>query len=418
MLSNAIRRQTRTALVAATRRAPVASSFLSLARLVHPTTLRALSTTRPRLDDYAYAQTPPQQQLSENPPSRQLFLGNLAFEATEEDLRSTLESFGEIEAIRLILNPDGSSRGFGYVTFTEQAAADAVIKAGLYIFNRPARLDYAVRPSNPGERVPRTGGPSNPPGRVIFAGNMPFGTEEMDVREKFEPFGAIKSIRLASRAGGEFRGFAHIEFMRQEDAQAAYESFAEEPLYMLDRNVRVDFAPERPTVANPPSNKLYFYDFRGNEEMLRTALAEFEGSIVKAHFLRSAVTGELTGSGFVEFMSTERATEALQSVGGSMTPSGVLNLEYSINKQRPAGRGPREFHTPPSGGGGGYGGGRGGGGGGYGSGGGGYGSGGGGYGSGGGGGYGSGGGGGGRGGYQGGGGGGYSRGGGGGRGGY
>ncbi|KAJ7722943.1 hypothetical protein B0H16DRAFT_1251690, partial [Mycena metata] len=169
----------------------------------------------------------------------------------------------------------------------------------------------------------------NPPGRVLFVGNMPFGSEESDIREKFEPFGPLKSVRLAVRPGGEFRGFAHVEFMRVEDAKAAYESFAEEPLYMLDRNIRVDFAPERPTAANPPINKLYFYDFRGNEETLRTALAEFEGSIVKAHFLRSSVTGELTGSGFVEFQTVERATQALEAVGGTMTPFGTLNLEYA-----------------------------------------------------------------------------------------
>ncbi|KAJ7748567.1 hypothetical protein B0H16DRAFT_1888340 [Mycena metata] len=158
-------------------------------------------------------------------------------------------------------------------------------------------------------RAPAPAPPSARPPRAA----TPLGASALsDIREKFEPFGPLKSVH----PGGEFRGFAHVEYMQVEDAKAAYESFAEEPLYMLDRNIRVDFAPERPTAANPPTNKLYFYDFRGNEETLRTALAEFEGSIVKAHFLRSSVTGELAGSGFVEFQTVERATQALEAVGG------------------------------------------------------------------------------------------------------
>lgn len=188
-----------------------------------------------------------------------------------------------------VINPDGSSRGFGYVTFTEQEAADRCIQAGLEVFGRPIRLDYTV-PKNLDRRAPTaTGGGrnANPPGRVLFAGNIPFGTEESELREKFEPFGPLKSVRIATRPGGEPRGFAHVEFLRDEDATACFESFAEEPLYMLDRNVRVDYAPVRPTSTNPPTHRLYFYDYRGNEEALRGALNEFETSIQRIHFRAS-----------------------------------------------------------------------------------------------------------------------------------
>ncbi|KAJ7715239.1 hypothetical protein B0H16DRAFT_1806066 [Mycena metata] len=129
-------------------------------------------------------------------------------------------------------------------------------------------------------------------------------------------------------------------------------SFAEEPLYILDHNIRVEFAPERPTAANPPDQQALFYDFRGNEETLRTVLAEVEGSIMKAHFLCSSVTDELTGSGFIEFQSVERATQALEAVGGTMTPFGTLNLEYVINKPQMsclAGTQPLGFGAPAPG---------------------------------------------------------------------
>jgi len=170
------------------------------------------------------------------------------------------------------------------------------------VHDRQVRLDYTAprfdRPSrgsdeNLGRGAART---PAPPGRVLFAGNLPFGAEEADLREKFEVFGPLKSVRIALRPSGESRGFAHVEFMREEDAVAAYESFHEEPLYMLDRNVRVDYAPVRPTSNNPPSHRLYFFDFRGTEEALRSALNEYETSIQRIHFRASLFFLAVCGS--------------------------------------------------------------------------------------------------------------------------
>lgn len=274
------------------------------------------------------------------------------------------------------------------MTFTEQSAADAALQAGLEIFGRPLRMDYTA-PRGPDRASTRGARPAAPPGRVLFVGNMPYGTEEADLRDKFLPFGPLRSIRLATKPGGEPRGFAHVEYLKEADAVAAYESFAEEPLYMLDRNLRVDYAPVRPTSTNPPTHRLYFYDYRGNEEALRTSLNDFETSIQRVYFcaslfssssplgathtqtVRSQLTGELTGSGFIEFMSVDRATDALKTVGGAVTPYGPLNLEYALVRNPPAG-GAASFggrggggNTPNSygrggGGQGGYGGGQGG----------------------------------------------------------
>ncbi|KAF8146017.1 hypothetical protein K438DRAFT_1991186 [Mycena galopus ATCC 62051] len=49
--------------------------------------------------------------------------------------------------------------------------------------------------------------------------------------------------------------------------------------------------------------------------------------------VRSNITGELTGSGFVEFLSVERAAQALTKVGGSVTPYGSINLEYALSRE-------------------------------------------------------------------------------------
>ncbi|KAJ7468759.1 hypothetical protein FB451DRAFT_1136991 [Mycena latifolia] len=383
MLVNALRRQARIALVTAVRRAAAPSLVAPVSRPTSTISLRALSTTLVRRMN-EMSDMPP----SETPPSRQVFVGNIPFDATDADVREALEGCGGIETVRIVTHVDGSSRGFGYVVFSEQEGATNAVNSGTEVFGRPLRLDYSAPKSN----NPRPAGSGYmarsavPPGRVLFAGNMPFGAEEADIREKFEPFGLIKSVRIGTRATGESRGFAHIEYVNEEDAIAAFENFAEEPLYMLDRNVRIDYAPVRAPARNPPSHKLYFYDYRGDEEALRLTLNAYETSIQRVHFLRNNLTGELTGSGFVEFMSVERATEAIEKANGTITPYGPLNLEYSnpksANATGPAwaargggeggrgrggpggynsGRGGAVYNGGRGGGGGGYGGGQGGG---------------------------------------------------------
>ena len=60
-----------------------------------------------------------------------IFVGNLAFSATEDDLRQLFEPYGAVEKINLITDRDtGRLRGFGFVEMPETREARAAI-AGL-----------------------------------------------------------------------------------------------------------------------------------------------------------------------------------------------------------------------------------------------------------------------------------------------
>ena len=57
--------------------------------------------------------------------SKKLFVGNLSWETRDESLRSAFEPFGAITEAKVITDRDnGRSKGFGFVTFAEQAHAD------------------------------------------------------------------------------------------------------------------------------------------------------------------------------------------------------------------------------------------------------------------------------------------------------
>ena len=58
-----------------------------------------------------------------------IYVGNLAFSATEHDLRQLFEPYGVVEKIHVVTDRDtGRSRGFGFVEMPESRAAQAAIQ--------------------------------------------------------------------------------------------------------------------------------------------------------------------------------------------------------------------------------------------------------------------------------------------------
>ena len=58
-----------------------------------------------------------------------IYVGNLPFSVTEDELREMFGQFGEVQSIKLITDREtGRPRGFGFVEM-ENAEADAAIKA-------------------------------------------------------------------------------------------------------------------------------------------------------------------------------------------------------------------------------------------------------------------------------------------------
>ena len=61
--------------------------------------------------------------------SKKLFVGGLAWATDTEGLRAAFEKYGDIEDAVVITDRDtGRSRGFGFVTFTEDGDADKAME--------------------------------------------------------------------------------------------------------------------------------------------------------------------------------------------------------------------------------------------------------------------------------------------------
>ncbi|KAJ7129893.1 hypothetical protein C8R43DRAFT_1026140 [Mycena crocata] len=243
---------------------------------------------------------------SGNPPSCWIFVSNLPFEAKAPDIREFFTQFGAVRSVSLAENPNGSSRGFGYVMFAEQEAATAAVSsATLNMSQRALLVDYIA----PNMHM-RT--PAEPSAHLLRATCLR---------------AATKSIRPSKQGD-----FVHLEFMRQEDAVAAYEHFVRAPLYLRGHKIRIDYAAyERPTKHTlTPNRRLYFWDFGegGDEAALRLLLADVEPAVTAIRFFRDPNTGMNNRAGFIEFKTIDDATQAIERFHGNTTPYGPLNLEY------------------------------------------------------------------------------------------
>jgi cold-inducible RNA-binding protein len=59
-----------------------------------------------------------------------LFVGNLSFNTTENDLRDTFAAHGTVNEVNLLMDKDtGRPRGFGFVTMSTAEEAEAAISA-------------------------------------------------------------------------------------------------------------------------------------------------------------------------------------------------------------------------------------------------------------------------------------------------
>lgn len=62
--------------------------------------------------------------------AKKLFVGNLSYSVNDEQLADMFASFGEVASAAVIMDRQtGRSKGFGFVEFNDDSAADAAIEA-------------------------------------------------------------------------------------------------------------------------------------------------------------------------------------------------------------------------------------------------------------------------------------------------
>ncbi len=62
--------------------------------------------------------------------SRKLYVGNLTYQVSDSDLEQLFSEFGSVQRVQIITDRDtGRSKGFGFVEMSNEAEANAAVRA-------------------------------------------------------------------------------------------------------------------------------------------------------------------------------------------------------------------------------------------------------------------------------------------------
>lgn len=273
-----------------------------------------------------------------------VYIGNMPFDLEEGDLKdmvsSALDGDTAADSVRIIRDRDtGRSRGFGYISFDTKEEAEASVSKleGLASGGRDFRVNVSVPKDQRPPREPRK--PKFPQGPSIFMGNLDFNIADSDVMALCDEIlgeGIVSRVRIATdRDTGRSRGFGHLDFETQEEADSALEKLAGAEL--AGRALRVDIAQRR---EDRPKRESKHSVFVGNlswdidttfvEDMLDDILGP--GSFVSVRLATDNQTGRIRGFGHVDFKDSETAARAVIELNGMEVLGRQLRVDHAERK--------------------------------------------------------------------------------------
>eukprot|EP00112_Aurelia_sp_Birch-Aquarium-sp1_P024544 Seg782.4 transcript_id=Seg782.4/GoldUCD/mRNA.D3Y31 product="TAR DNA-binding protein 43" protein_id=Seg782.4/GoldUCD/D3Y31 len=133
-----------------------------------------------------------------------LIVLGLPFKADEKEMRSYFGQYGELSFVQVKKDPmTGESRGFGFVSFADNKAAETVLSRTHLILGRRCEV-----------RLPRPKDDPHIPYK-LFIGRLAGGTTTDDLKNYFEMFGELTDVYIPK----PFRGFGFITFASSESVK-------------------------------------------------------------------------------------------------------------------------------------------------------------------------------------------------------
>ena len=160
------------------------------------------------------------------------FVGGLAPETTEDDMRQHFEQFGELVDVAVMRDQFGIPRCFGFVQYSDPNVHACNPAEDHIICNK--KVD--VKPAVPKEAIDQ--------GAVlrtnkIFVGGLSKASTADSVRAHFSQYGNVTDVLMKFDEMGISRGFCFVEFDNEETAELACQSV---PMSVDDKQVECKLA--------------------------------------------------------------------------------------------------------------------------------------------------------------------------------
>ncbi|KAF9971065.1 hypothetical protein BGZ73_006026 [Actinomortierella ambigua] len=186
-----------------------------------------------------------------------LFIKNINFKTTNENLRKAFAALAGLKSTVIRQKPDPKnpgktlSMGFGFAEFATKDQAMAAMKAmnGFVLEGNKLEIKFSDRGSTSGAKSSEAKGKRTAPkghGTKLLVRNIPFEATKKDIMALFKTFGQLKSVRLPKKMTGEHRGFAFLDFVTKQEAKNVYENVAN--THLLGRHLVLEWAEEDSTL--------------------------------------------------------------------------------------------------------------------------------------------------------------------------
>ncbi|KAM6065210.1 nucleolin [Theristicus caerulescens] len=287
--------------------------------------------------------------------ARTLFVKNLPYRLTEDEMREVFENALEI---RIVMNKEGNSKGMAYIEFKTEADANKALeeKQGTEIDGRAMVIDFTGEKSHQDHQ--KGGGERE--SKTLIVNNLSYAASEETLQELFKK---ASSIKMPQTNQGRPKGYAFVEFPTTEDAKEALNSCNNTEIE--GRAIRLEFS--SPAWQKGSMNarggfnqqsKTLFVRGLSEDTTEETLRESFEGSI-SARIVTDRDTGSSKGFGFVDFSSPEDAKAAKEAMEDGEIDGNKVILDFAKPKgefQRGGGFGGRGGRGGGRGGRGGFGG--------------------------------------------------------------
>ncbi|CAF4450475.1 unnamed protein product, partial [Rotaria sp. Silwood2] len=234
-----------------------------------------------------------------------LFVKNLNFDTTDEDLEKHFSSIGPCRAyVAKKKDPKRPgqllSMGYGFIEYSSMKLLNEALKQlqhsqlhehqlELKRSERTMKSNQEIKSNKRKRQLEKEQHTSK-----ILVKNIPFQANIKEIRELFRVFGELKFVRMPKKIDDEHhRGFGFVDFVSKNDAKNAFEALCHST-HLYGRRLVLEWADEENDTV---------------EGLRKKTAAEFDLSSSDKRLKRSELLGELRKMGGNDQISEKKPTE-------------------------------------------------------------------------------------------------------------
>ncbi|KAJ1554199.1 Protein phosphatase PP2A regulatory subunit B [Nowakowskiella sp. JEL0078] len=277
--------------------------------------------------------------------SGNIFIKNLDHTIDNKALHDTFAAFGPILSCKVVTE-EGTSKGYGFVHFETQEAADNAIKHvnGMLLNDSIVYVGNHISKKERSSKIEETRAKFT----NIYIKNLDEDVTDEELSDMFGVFGEMVSCVVQRDEFGKSKGFGFVNYVDHEHAAKAVDEMHEreingKQLFVSRAQKKTEREEElRKQYERIREEKLNKYqgvnlyiknlDDTIDDEKLRQEFSVY-GSITSAKIMRDEKTGLSKGFGFVCFSSPDEATKAVTEMNGRMLVTKPIYVALAQRKE-------------------------------------------------------------------------------------